>query len=147
MIQELPLRRRSHVEGIDPGRGATEPAAVAGRGSWLVCGHDRSQCLSRGVIVDSELAISRPPNTDLRRRATVVPGRERVFRKDVHQKTSPQPLALARRCCDINELDNKRLAVSRVELELIGGKLNPPGSLEHLISKPIKRQTPAPRLE
>jgi hypothetical protein len=34
----------------------------------------------------------------------------------VHQKTSPQALALARRCCDINELDDKRLAVSRVEL-------------------------------
>ena len=76
------------------------------------------------------MAISDPPTTGA---VSVVPGRGRVFREDLHQETSPQPLALARRCCDINELDDKRLAVSRVELEMRGGKLNPPGSLEHLM--------------
>ena len=113
------------------------------RGRWLVFVYDRSRCLSHRGLGARHLAISDPPTSGIPLRFD----RGRVFRKDLHQKTSPQPLALARRCCDINELDNKRLAVSRVELELIGGKLNPPGSLEHLISKPIKRQTPAPRLE
>ena len=35
--------------------------------------------------------------------------------RDLHQKTSLQALARMSQCCGINELDDKRLAVSRVE--------------------------------
>lgn len=43
------------------------------------------------------------------------PSADSRMRLFLHQKTSLQALAYARRCCDINELDDKRLAVSRVE--------------------------------
>jgi hypothetical protein len=59
--------------------------------------------------------------------------------RDLHQKTSLQALARMSQCCGINELDDKRLAVSRVEpeVELISESEGLPGTSDR---KPIKRR-------
>jgi hypothetical protein len=59
--------------------------------------------------------------------------------RDLHQKTSLQALARMSQCCGINELDDKRLAVSRVEPEagLISESEGLPGTSDR---KPIKRR-------